>query len=305
MIEGNSLRSITKIVAEARGAREVSFIFPRGQVSPERQEQLGLTRLDQMGDSIVPSIVGKFSEFNSRGREIVRRDLPLVKKSVPSYRTWKDWHGHEHSGVQHRTMDVYQRDYVPAPDEVFILSGYVQHGCFSTRCIDIFEEDEQQVLHLANLMLEAFGSFQLYDHAAMKVAAVPFRRLQWEVLPPGKYPWKVTKDVIGPYLARLDPSDRGVIEERMRLLAQYEPEFLATGKGGYSGYFVYGFESREIYVLESVHLNNATYIFGDDWEELSSLTKDQIINGGVYHKRVVHDKKWHWAVRNLMAVSLP
>ncbi|MCY1360831.1 hypothetical protein D9M69_474760 [compost metagenome] len=209
MIEGNSLRSITKIVAEARGAREVSFIFPRGQVSPERQEQLGLTRLDQMGDSIVPSIVGKFSEFNSRGREIVRRDLPLVKKSVPSYRTWKDWHGHEHSGVQHRTMDVYQRDYVPAPDEVFILSGYVQHGCFSTRCIDIFEEDEQQVLHLANLMLEAFGSFQLYDHAAMKVAAVPFRRLQWEVLPPGKYPWKVTKDVIGPYLARLDQSDRG------------------------------------------------------------------------------------------------
>lgn len=304
MIEGNSVRSLTRILAEARGATEVSFFIPRTDVPLERQVQLGLSDLKDVGGCIVPGSVGKISEFNVRGKEVVRRDLPLVKKSVPTYRTWKDWHGQEHSGVQHRTIDVYQRDYIAAPGEVIQLTGYVDE-CFASRTINFDVDNEQAIIHIANLMLELFGRFFIYDHASGSVAAVPMRRLQWEILPPGKYPWKITKDIIEPHLKRLSSSDKGVIEERMRILSNYEPDFLATGRGGYSGYFVYGFESRGIYILESIHLNNATYIFGDEWEALSSLTKDQIINGDIPHKRYIHDKTWYVSIRKLMAQLRP
>ncbi|WKV87844.1 hypothetical protein LJU32_19850 [Pseudomonas sp. B21_DOA] len=85
----------------------------------------------------------------------------------------------------------------------------------------------------------------------------------------------------------------------MREISKYEPDFLATGRGGYSGYFVYGFTSKKLHFLESIHLNNATYIFGDDWEKLSSLSKEEIINGGHEYLRIIHDKKWTGKIRQL------
>lgn len=45
-------------------------------------------------------------------------------------------------------------------------------------------------------------------------------------------------------------------------------------------------------VLESIYLNNATYVFRDDWESLSKLSKSQIINGDVEYERVIHDSHW-------------
>ena len=299
MIEGKTLRTITRIIAEAKGAQDILLAIPKTKVEGLKLIRSGLDSLICEGDSILPGEVGKISSFNASGKEVKRRDLPLVKKSIPQYRTWKDWHGREHDGIQHRTMDVYQVDFVAPPSERLSLRLINGSDYIVSRSVS-FNENPEGILHLANLFLELFGEFELFDIDKQKITSIPTRQLHWEVLPPGKYPWAKAAGYVTPYLSRLTPSERGVIEFRMREVSKYEPDFLATGRGGYSGYFVYGFTKRSLYFLESCQLNNATYVFGDDWEQLSGLTKEEIINGDQKFDRIIHDRKWVGKVRSIL-----
>lgn len=299
MIEGNFLKNLSRIIAEAKGAQEVLFAVAKAKVTDFKLNIAGLNHLVDEGDSIVPGEVGKISSFNASGKEVKRKDLPLIKKTIPQYRTWKDWHGREHDGIQHRTMDVYPVDFVGPPAEkliVRIIDG--EHYIVSRPLSLSVAQDE--ILHLANLFLEIFGRFEIFDVVKQKITSVPTRQLHWEVLPSGKYPWAKAAGYVTPYLSKLTPSEKGVIEHRMREISKYEPDFLATGRGGYSGYFVYGFEKRSLYFLESCQLNNATYVFGDDWEDLSALSKGEILNGDEKFERVIHDKKWTGKIRAML-----
>ncbi len=299
MIKGQSIKSIARLIAEAKGANHVMFVVCWDSVAPTRQKEIGIHYLQNDGDSILASDTGKISSFNISGKEIKRKDLPLIKKMIPQYRTWKDWHGREHDGIQHRTMDVYPIDFISPPSEKLSLKDIGGAMYIATRQIDL-SSDPASVIHLANLLLEYFGEFEIFDLSKHKISDVFARQLQWEVLPQGKYPWSKASSIVTPYLTKLSQSEKGVIEHRMREISKYEPDFLATGRGGYSGYFVYGFTSKRLHFLESIHLNNATYIFGDNWEDLSSLSKEEIINGEHEHLRVIHDKKWIGKIRQLL-----
>ena len=299
MIKGQSIKSIARLIAEARGAINVVFVVRQDGITPARQKEIGINFLQQDGDSILASEAGKVSSFNISGREVKRKDLPLIKKTIPQYRTWKDWHGKEHDGIQHRTMDVYPIDFISPPAEILSLKNIDGAMYISTRPIDL-RGDPEPTIHLANLLFEYFGEFEIFDLLTHKISNIPTRQLQWEVLPPGKYPWNKTSGIITPYLTKLSQSEKGVIEHRMREISKYEPDFLATGRGGYSGYFVYGFTFKKLHFLESIHLNNATYVFGENWEELSGLSKEEIINGDHEHSRIIHDKKWIGKIRELL-----
>ncbi|WP_332731934.1 hypothetical protein [Pseudomonas sp. ESBL2] len=299
MITGQSLRTMGRIIIEARGAHELMFIARRGRIAPEREAELGLNLLIQDGDAIQPAGVGRVTEYNARGREIKLKDLPLVTKHIPMYRSWQDWHGYPHSGIQIHARDVYQVRFLTPPGEDLTLRVIDGNAYIATRLIQI-TDDPQVILHLANLMLECFGEFEVFDNQRQQIAHVPVRQLHWELLPQGRYPWNVASGIVDPYIQHLKPSEKGVVEYRMREITSYEPDFVATGRGGYQGYFVYGFTDRNLYLLESIYLNNATYVFGTDWQELSGLTKAEIINGGHEHDRIIHDQHWDSSVRRLM-----
>lgn len=299
MIKGQSIKSISRLIAEAKGADHVMFVVRWCSATPARQKEIGINYLQHDGDSILASDIGKVSSFNTSGKEIKRKDLPLIKKVIPQYRTWKDWHGREHDGIQHRTMDVYPIDFISPPSEKLLLKDIGGVMYIATREIHL-SSDSALSLHLANLLLEYFSEFEIFDLSKHQISDTRTRQLQWEVLPQGRYPWNKASGIVTPYLTKLSQSEKGVIEHRMREISKYEPDFLATGRGGYSGYFVYGFTSKELHFLESIHLNNATYIFGNDWEALSSLSKEEIIRGGHEHLRVIHDKKWTGKIRQLL-----
>ena len=302
MVTGKSINSVNRIIAHSHGAREMLFVIEREKVDQNLQARLAIAHLEKDGDSILPATIGKVSEFNARGKEIKRRDLPLIKKSVPQYRSWKDWHGNDHSGVQIRTMDVYPIDFVRPPMEHLSLNVIDGKEYVVTRRVKI-DEPSTALIHVANLMLEFFQEFEIFDVDRKRIAKVQARQLQWDLLPPGKYPWKSAEVIVKPYLAGLRPSEQGVIEHRIREITRFEPDFFATGRGGYQGYFVFGFVKRGIYLLESSHLDNATYKFGEDWEVLSTLTKDEIINGDHNHKRLIHDKAWGRKIREMLAYA--
>jgi hypothetical protein len=55
---------------------------------------------------------------------------------------------------------------------------------------------------------------------------------------------------------------------------------------------VFGFPEENIYVVESAFYGNATYVFRQDWEQLSQLTKAEIITGSLHTDRIIHTQGW-------------
>ena len=102
-------------------------------------------------------------------------------------------------------------------------------------------------------------------------------------------------------IEHLEEKDRKVIEYRMRVISQKEPDFLATGRAGFNGYFVYGFTNEDVYILESMEFDNATYVFNSEWEELSKLTKNQIINSDLPHQRIIHNRAWALSINRAIS----
>ena len=75
---------------------------------------------------------------------------------------------------------------------------------------------------------------------------------------------------------------------------------IAQGRGGFSGYIVFGFPRKNLYVLESLYYGNATYVFRENWEKLSQLSKAVILSGNLQTARIVHQPGWEKEVRHLL-----
>lgn len=54
--------------------------------------------------------------------------------------------------------------------------------------------------------------------------------------------------------------------------------------------------------LVSVYTNNATYVFGRDWEMLSKLSKAEILDGKLQEARLIHNDNWKHHINELLEV---
>jgi len=149
-------------------------------------------------------------------------------------------------------------------------------------------------------MLECFGEFQMVDPKNSLLIAPKVRRLHWEILPTGRYPWARAKPLVDTSLNKIPVENRAEIEFRIKTLTDKNPDFFAIGVGGFSGYFVFGYSNKDLYVLESTYLDNATYVFKEDWEQFSMLSKCEIINGPAPHQRIVHNRRWRSVMNHLL-----
>ncbi len=72
------------------------------------------------------------------------------------------------------------------------------------------------------------------------------------------------------------------------------------GRAGFDGYVIFGFPQKNLFVLENVHSDNATYVFEEDWAELSQMTKAQILSHDLHKDRLIHRRGWPAKVRRLL-----
>ena len=61
-----------------------------------------------------------------------------------------------------------------------------------------------------------------------------------------------------------------------------------------------GFPRLNLYICESTRYGNATYVFEQDWEELSQMTKADILSQNRQRERIVHNEGWREAIRRLI-----
>jgi len=291
-VKAKSIRSLSKVLKIAAGINNIRLAINFKNLNNDDIERLGFILPPAVGDYLIPSSIGKFTQFNANGKEIVRKDLPKESFSVMYHGTTRDWHGGLHTNTMTRTAKRYPREFVSAPSEKLQITEIDSELYICSSELNLVSNEELRNIHVCNLMLECFSEFEIINPNKNKIIGPTLRTLQWEILPKGQYPWKIAKSILNTATMNLEAKDREVILHRMEVISKRNPDFLATGRGGFSGYFVYGFTSQDRYVLESIHLDNATYIFESDWESLSQMTKNEIINGDVNHQRVIHNKRW-------------
>ena len=167
--------------------------------------------------------------------------------------------------------------------------------------LDYMAENADGLLHRINLFRELFGEASIATEDLEHFTRTTLRRLNWEVLPPGEMPWPQLSKRLRPILDTLGERKRPVAENRLKLFTEdFMPSLTATGKAGFSGYLVFGYEERRIFVVESLEYGNATYVFGEDWEQLSQLTKAEVLRGSLQRDRIIHREGWEQKVRDLL-----
>lgn len=286
--------SIYESTIQRLGTFRVVHAMP---TDPKALDALGFDSAPTEGESLIPYPVGPVSAFNANGREIIRRDLPKVSQSRMVWSTWNDWHGNPHSGMQIRSQQVYQKELVPPPEEYITVMRGESGPVLASRALSKTVDDEEKMIHVINLFLEIFGNLEITSVDLKSAQSLVVKRLNWRILPPGEFPFERAKKELAEYLDRVEENVRPVVQSRIRSVTQYKPDFVAVGVGGFREYVVFGFQSKGIYVLESPTLGNATYVFKNNWAEVSALSKKEILNGALHEARLIHNNRWTGALR--------
>jgi hypothetical protein len=112
------------------------------------------------------------------------------------------------------------------------------------------------------------------------------------MLPPGANTVTGVLAHVRSIIAARKPSLRGPIEERLTIMASKNPDEVVLGHGGYHAYVAYIFNKKGYAILESVLPDNATYVFDQNWQVVSGLTKTQVLDGNFHIDRIIHDGGW-------------
>lgn len=274
---------------------------------PEILSQIGFTEIEA-GYSVLPSSsLGNISKYNAEGKEIVHRDQP--KETVWHMVKWtrEEWRGRYDTetvtDIISRSYPKYPRTLIPPPSVELTLQYKISGELVLTSPPSEYVEDKKELIkHKINLFLEIFGECYIFSEDLNDIINAPVRKLNWRLLPPGPMPWEELYRELERVIDTVPEEKRAVCEYRLKKINEYGPEQVAVGTAGFNGYVILEFKNKDIYVCESLLYGNATYIFGEDWEELSQLTKAEILRDDLHIERIIHRKySWERRMRQLLS----
>lgn len=274
----------------------------------KRYKHLGL-RLKDGELVLAPPVVpppssGRYSRANVEGKVVVRRDLPMIKKTfsweTPNYGDWSK--GSHTSSV---TRDVYQRDLIP-PKEVELSATLIEsrpdgflvkfavEQVLNRRSPDF----KKELLYNLNILQENVGAVDVFPSAATLAQYAQTVRVDWEILPPG-----TVDEVLKQMLAGkrpIAPDKRELMEKRLEIMARLEPEAYIAGTSGFLRYFGAKF-GEDFVVFENVNYGNAIYVMYENWEVLSQRSRIDLLKGPRDDfERIEHRKGWEKKLKSLL-----
>lgn len=270
----------------------------------KKLEQAGFKDLEE-GESVLPSIsFGARSRFNADGSDELQKHLPKEEVCWMREWRWKEWRGknepEEVSDFRDQCRERYPRKHIAAPCIylTIVKNSQGEKLVISPTCV--YDPDSPSLLlHTINLFLEIFGECEIFQENLAALLNVPIHRKNWKILPPGIYPWNRIRQELEEIVRQAPRGNQNLIWDRLQHICLNNPSFLAIGEGGFRGYFVLAFPDKNLFVMESLACNNATYILDDNWEKLSKLTKAEILNASLHKARLIHRRGWHQLIHQL------
>lgn len=265
--------------------------------------QMGFTRSLPEGESILPtSSFGPTCRKNSEGWTEVHKDQPMETCYTPIIWRWKEWGGREREEIRYRPYKRYPRTEYP-PLGIELVIRLKTDGC-KVAVLDFISDiqnNQQRIIDCINILVEIFGECHLLTEDLDSIIQGEIKRLNWRILPLGVRPWDKLQEEVRPILEQQPKGTREVIEKRLETINHFEPPFAAIGESGFTGYLIFGFPQKNMYVLESTYFGNATYILGVDWEHLSRLSKLDLLSQNLHKARIIHHQGWHAAITKLLS----
>lgn len=261
---------------------------------------------------ILPSPkTGMYSKTNIEGKEIVRKDLPMITKTfavdTPNY---GDWSYGSHTVYFDR--DVYIREYIPpkyVEIEIELLSEKsvdsnefiikFTSGEVLNKTTDEFLDD---LLFNLNLLQENIGSSDIFASEATFEDYIKTIHVDWELLPIGERDTDINKFAIKFRLKKKSDIER--LADRYDFLVKLQPEEFISGTSGFRRYFGAKF-SDDLVVFENLEYGNAIYVMYEDWKTLSQKTRVELLKGDNRgFDRIVHTKNWKMQLDFLVRKAL-
>jgi hypothetical protein len=278
-------------------------------LSPEMEREaqaVGFSAELPAGETLLPPDIGSISRFNSEGKEKIHEDQPMETAYRQREWSWTEYHGRYNPVERTEIVDVpyerYPRSTVPPPSvELSIAQTKGGKKMIVTPEYVVGRDEEEEIVHGINLILEVFGHCLVFTEDLEAFQLPELRHVNWQILPAGTHPWIRIKESVEEILQKENDQRKAVVEYRLEKINAYSPEFVAVGRAGFSGYLVFGFPDEDLFVLESIHTGNATYVFASGWEELSKKTKAEILHGNLQEDRIIHRKGWELKIENLLS----
>lgn len=269
------------------------------EISKDDAINIGFSKELAVGEMVIPKVIGPITQFNVYGKEVINKK---EKENRDIYRPYHimDWHGQYHDGIAYERRKCYKREFIrPYEMELIIVE---QKGAKYVISKEI-SKDVNNLKHIMNLLLEIFGEFEIvYNEEEINYGEI--KRLNWSILPRGKYPWEKLYPYIKNNLDNMQETKARIAKENIERITKYNPKFVAIGKSGFSGYIIYGFNKENKVILESMEINNATYVLNENWENISKLTKAEILKNNLHEKRIIHTKRWNAEIEKIIEEML-
>lgn len=269
------------------------------ELSQDKVINIGFSKKLEVGEMVVPKVIGPITYFNVYGKEIINKN---EKEDRDIYRPYHimDWHGQYHDGIAYERRKCYKRGFINPYEMELIIVGQKETKYVTNKEIS---KDANKLKFAMNLLLEIFGEFEIvYNEEKINYGEI--KRLNWNVLPRGKYPWEKLYPYIKNNLDNMQETKAKIAKNNIEKITQYNPKFVAIGRSGFSGYIIYGFNKENKVILESMEIDNATYVLNENWENISKLTKAEILKNNLHEKRIIHTKRWNEEIETVIKEML-
>ena len=273
----------------------------------EKLVELGFSMKFKDGEKLLPAIINPVTARNAEKFYVVNRTQPKEKYYQTLWWTRHEWAGRgetrEVSDFVLIPRERYPRiEYSPYSVELTLKHDKEGDLLVVTEPIGFCDKNEKLLINTINIFLNSFGECEILTDNFDELVPTKVRRLNWEVLPQGEYPWERVQRDLEKVSEHKGKTAKRMLLDKCEYINSFRPDFRAYGKSGLSGYVIFGFTSRNMYVLESVYTNNATYILGKDWENLSKLSKAEILDAELQDARLIHNDNWKQDIDALLGV---
>lgn len=272
---------------------------------PDKVNKFGFKKEDVSGATILPASFNRYSFRNAEQYATIDKSLPKEKYTQTLYWTRHEWAGKGETREVTAFTDIvrerYHRDYHAPFSVSFSLVMKEQMKSIVSDEIVLSVDNNEKIMNTINMLLGLFGECTIESNEVD--TETPTIRLDWDILPEGNYPWETIKTSIEGICRNSRKTRQQMMLRNCGVINDLKPDFRAYGRSGFRGYVVFGFTKKNLYILESIAPNNATYVFENQWEELSKLTKAEILNHDLQKARIIHNSNWVSEFKKLMKVT--
>ena len=259
------------------------------------------------GNIVCPEIIfpdklsGIYARRNRNGIVWVLKNLPKITKTF----SWDAPNFGDPDKGYHTTYidrEVYQRRFEPPRDweiSLKVISQNEEHVRIKAEINAILDRQHlnfmSDLFFAINLLQEQCRDCHVFDAAISDEELAHITTVGWEIFPPGTMDRAFS--VITQHLRNPSPERQLEIQKRANVLNLLQPTEYIVGSGMNSRYFGAKF-GENIVVFENIDYGNALYILFDNWQEISQMSRIDILRR--HEKdfiRIIHKDGWEKALK--------